>query len=156
MHDHPVGVGSLPLNHYLANTVPCQGLCEWDRDLPSKHGAQHCTWPPPCSVPFRGRFPPLSRHITRPWRYMDEMWQAQLGWGFKESAVPADTKPNPVGKRRCWAPEVGLPSLENQQREYFNSPTRHEHFVLVAMRLVGALRAMTHPDHATEFAVRRC
>ena len=68
---------------------------------------------------------------------------AQLGWGFEESAAPADTKPNPEGKKVVVGHEGGLPSLANQQRGCFiHFRLGVSNLVLVTMPLVGAPRTM--------------
>ena len=83
---------------------PAKGPVSWGRDLPSKHGAQHCTWPPPCSVPFRGRFPHLSAisHVHGgTWMKYDN----PVGLGVR-GISSSRGHPNPT-TGRWWAPESG-------------------------------------------------
>ena len=76
-------------------------------DLPFQAWCQHCAWPPPCSVPFRGRFPHLSRHITRPWRYMDEIRQPSWAGGSRNQQLPRAPNLTPKGKRWWRATKAG-------------------------------------------------
>ena len=83
---------------------PAKGPVSWGRDLPSKHGAQHCTWPPPCSVPFRGRFPHLSAisHVHGgTWMKYDN----PVGLGVRGISSSRGHSNPTTG--RWWAPESG-------------------------------------------------